>query len=1006
MVFGRRRAYTAFLVTSLLVLLLLLLTTGEARARNKDKDKDNNTDKGSDAVLKKHGGDNKEQRGGLQEDRHTNHHDDKNQRLVNKADRLKNTKPKDLKGNKQQKQDVDDKKKNRKGHETKNMNKNRNKKKNKKNDGGRQQYNLKDKYRHGSRQSSMSTDILCGPGRDRCPSDKPCCSQWGFCGNEADYCLAGCQGAFGLCRLDEADPTGASTPKTVHHHHHRTGGKVRLGFNLQDKQQQFPNQNGRQFRIPATTASNKLPPNGTLVNIAYFPGWTQYRGLGRNNCHQRPYLPSSIPWSSLDYVMFAFVYFDDFHQLYPADTSDEALYFEINRLKMATGTRVMISIGGWSFTHPENKREASTMYRFENMIRSPESRKVFTESCIEFCQFYGFDGVDIDYEYPAYKDRRSVTALFKEMREAFDAEGSGLVLSLAGASFQEGIQGFELEKVAEYTDFVMIMSYDLYGAYDAVKVVNIHTTLIQMPTEKHSGHSVQGAIEMYLDNGVHRNKIVVGLALYGKTFVLSDITHPATPGRAAFKDGGDPTSCIATRGDMAYNELAGLIHPPQGDGESKVTPLWDNDGKAFYFVYGNRRYNWVGYDDRPSLDLKLQMVTELDLAGVMWWSLDQDLDSTSDTTAMSIRKKEKKEKHSQKQKERKKAGSVQRRAIPHVPYRVLGAEQTHSEVGAESSHVVDPVQAVELVQTVEAASATEEVPLAVDIAAESSSTAEPAHAVELTKGAEQAAFKAPEALVEQGPGAVKVDAAPPGSDRSPPGSDRSPPVELTTPQLPTAYPPFPSPIAAVPACPQPATVPPPASLATIPFDALGRPGLVPYVASKRKRCPVVIKYPLVLPEAPVGNTVVIKCSVPPGCPETWQAYTCLSAEGDWSAPGPCYDKAQLSPSLYFYGELELVRTKSRDRNADDGGSASSTDTKDTSMGTSKMSSQIGPTRPQYIEEYQKFTKMQKLLGKAKGKAKGKIETKGKGREGHGIRMKKKHRTKKAKKGIVVKDGEK
>lgn len=423
---------------------------------------------------------------------------------------------------------------------------------------------------------------------------------------------------------------------------------------------------------------------------------------------------------------------------------------------------------------------------------------------------------------------------------------------------------------------------DLYGAYDAVKVVNIHTTLIQMPTEKHSGHSVQGAIEMYLDNGVHRNKIVVGLALYGKTFVLSDTTHPAIPGRAAFKDGGDPTSCIATRGDMAYNELASLIHPPQGDGESRVTPLWDNDGKAFYFVYGNRRYNWVGYDDRPSLDLKLQMVTELDLAGVMWWSLDQDLDSTSDTTAMSNRKKERKEK----QKEKKKAGSVQRRAIPQVPYRMPGAEQIHSEVGAESSHVVESMQAVELVQASETALATEYVPLVVDIAVERSSMAEPVNAVEPTQGAEQAAFKAPEAIIQQGPGAVKVDAVPPESDRSSP-------VALTTPQLPAAHPPSPPPIAAVSvsgACPQPATVPPPASLATIPFDALGRPGLVPYVASKRKRCPAVIKYPLVLPEAPVGNTVVIKCSVPPDCPETWQAYTCLSAEGDWSAPSPCYGK--------------------------------------------------------------------------------------------------------------------
>ncbi|KAF9544580.1 hypothetical protein EC957_011891 [Mortierella hygrophila] len=961
MVFGRRRAYTAFLVVALLFLLLLLSAGGEARARNEDKD-------GGSKEVEKHGGGRKGQTGGRQ-DHHANNNNnnDKKQKSVN-GDNRKGAKRKDRKGNKHEKQGVDGKEKNEKSRKADKKDRNKKKK-----EGRRQQHGRNDHDE--GRQFSMSTDVPCGPGRGECPFNRPCCSQWGYCGNDANYCLVGCQEAFGRCHLDapssEAEPAGA---KSQHHHHHK---KSRLGFNLQDKRRQFPNQDGRRFRIPATTTSNKLPPNGTLVNIAYFPGWTQYRGQGRNNCHQRPYLPSSISWSSLDYVMFAFVYFDDFHQLYPADASDEDLYFEINRLKLASGTRVMISIGGWSFTHPDNKREASTMYRFENMIRSPDSRRTFIESCIEFCQFYGFDGVDIDYEYPAYKERGLVTALFKEMREAFDREGSGLVLSLAGASFQEGIQGFEMEKVAAYADFVMIMSYDLYGAYDAVKVVNIHTALIQMPTEKHSGHSVQGAIEMYLDHGVLRNKIVVGLALYGKTFVLSDTQH-ALPGRATFRDGGDPTSCIETRGDMAYNELASLIHPPNEQHQPKAIPLWDNDGKAFYFVYGNRRDNWVGYDDRPSLDLKLQMVTELDLAGVMWWSLDQDLDSTSDMTAMWSRKRTKGKDGKKKLAKMKKAGSVQKRAIPQAPYSAPIAEHSHEEAGVESSQVLEPVQAIE------------QAPSVVDIPVESSSTADPAQAVG------QAAFVAPETIAEQGPGAVKVEAATPGLDRSPAAA-------LTAPQLPAARP-----IAAVSvvpgACPQSATTPPPASLAIIPLESLGRPGLVPYVASKRKRCPVVVKYPVVLPEAPVGNTVVIKCVIPPGCPETWQAYTCLSA-GDWSAPSPCYGKAQLSPSLYFYGELELVRTQSRDRNIDDGSRSASSagmglDTEGTGTGTNKMRSQIGPTRPQYIEEYQKLAKLQHLLGKAKGK------------EGHRIgRKKKKSRSPqkdrkkmmKMKKAINVKD---
>ncbi|KAF9909956.1 hypothetical protein EC991_007761 [Linnemannia zychae] len=961
MVFGcRRRAYTSLLVVVLLALLLPMVFSVEGAAHAKDKDKDQV--RGSKDVQRRTGRGAKGQGGKYQDPSTSNRGEIRNRQeqkamaAKDKEDKRKHANPMGRKEDKIKKQDDNSKQK-----KDKKKGKVADKKKDK-----------KDNERHGGRQSSLSVDVPCGPGRSKCPSDRPCCSQWGYCGSDADYCLVGCQEAFGHCRLDASSPSSSQfepadvNPKKPHHHHHHKkphGGKVRQGFNLQEKQRQYPNQDGRRYRIPATIP--KLPLNNnantsTLVNIAYFPGWTQYRGQGRNNCHQRPYLPSSIPWSSLDYVMFAFAYFDDFHQLYPADASDEALYFEINRLKMATGTRVMVSIGGWSFTHPENKHEASTKYRFEKMIATPASRKAFIDSCIEFCQFYGFDGVDIDYEYPAFKDRGSVTALFKEMREAFDAEGSMLVLSLAGASFQEGIQGFDLEKVSAYTDFVMIMSYDLYGAYDSVKVVNIHTALIQMPTEKHSGHSVQGAIELYLDSGVPRNKIVVGLALYGKTFILSDVQN-TLPGRATFKDGGDPTSCIETRGDMAYNELASLIHPTD-DRERKVTPLWDNDGKAFYFVYGNahRRDNWVGYDDRPSLDLKLQMVTELDLAGVMWWSLDQDLDSTSDSSGAALWNRKKKNKKGKKAKARGEDSVHRKRAIPLVPYGAHEVGQIQGDADAEAQ--VEPSQ--------QQLQGPAQVPLILEVSDASPSAAESVQA------AEQAFFATPEVIAEQGgPGAVKSAAA----------------VQLlATP-----------PAAAVQSCPQVPTTPPPASLASIPLDILGRPGLVPYVASKRQRCPVVINHPLILPETPVGNTVVIKCTVPPGCQETWQAYTCLPEQGErrWSEPSPCYGKAQLSPSLYFYGELELVRTQGRDRNIDDGNSASSVDARNSSMGagpgtssspgSNKMSSQIGPARPQYIEEYQKFSKLQKLLGETKARVKSK------GKKGHGFGSKtKKNRKKK------------
>ena len=315
---------------------------------------------------------------------------------------------------------------------------------------------------------------------------------------------------------------------------------------------------------------------------------------------------------------------------------------------------------------------------------------------------------------------------------------------------------------------------------------------------------MQGAVELYLDNGVPREKIVLGLALYGKTFLLTD-PHSTVPGRAHFSVGGNPTSCIESRGDMAYNEIAPLIQS-----RNTIQPIWDVDSKAFYFVYGKKQNNWVGYDDRPSLDLKLQMAVELDLAGVMWWSLDQDLDATSQDPAHPIWKR---------------SEEVRRRAIPQVPFH--------------------PPEANSKVVSV---------------------------AVETTSTAPLTSFPSPES---GHPGPAPAVPSETHIFKAPAENKQGDTVLHDT----------------VTSCP--AVVAPPAHLATISTYLLGKPGLVPYVASKRKRCPVVVEYPHVLPAAPVGNTVMTKCNAPAGlsCPESWQAFVC-QADG-WSAASPCYGNISL-----------------------------------------------------------------------------------------------------------------
>ena len=63
--------------------------------------------------------------------------------------------------------------------------------------------------------------------------------------------------------------------------------------------------------------------------------------------------------------------------------------------KKKPSLKCFISIGGW---------DAGGKI-FSNMAKNKDNRKAFIKSVIDFMKEYGFDGVDVDWEYPVAKDR-------------------------------------------------------------------------------------------------------------------------------------------------------------------------------------------------------------------------------------------------------------------------------------------------------------------------------------------------------------------------------------------------------------------------------------------------------------------------------------------------------------------------------------------------------------------------------------------------------------------------
>lgn len=111
--------------------------------------------------------------------------------------------------------------------------------------------------------------------------------------------------------------------------------------------------------------------------------------------------------------------------------------------------------------------------------------------------------------------------------------------------------------------------------------------------------------------GAPADKLILGLAFYGRSFTLAD------PQQNSF---GSPIAGAGTAGPytreagfMGYNEICSLVDLWNRD--------WSGSNKVPYIYNGNQ---WIGYDNEESIGLKVEFANAKNLGGVMIWSIETD----------------------------------------------------------------------------------------------------------------------------------------------------------------------------------------------------------------------------------------------------------------------------------------------------------------------------------------------------------------------------------------------
>lgn len=82
---------------------------------------------------------------------------------------------------------------------------------------------------------------------------------------------------------------------------------------------------------------------------------------------------------------------NDEYKLMSVETADSKMIPDmVGFKKQSPNLKVLLSVGGWNFP--------SAFY--SKMAKTAESRKKFIDSCKHWMEEKGFDGIDIDWEFP------------------------------------------------------------------------------------------------------------------------------------------------------------------------------------------------------------------------------------------------------------------------------------------------------------------------------------------------------------------------------------------------------------------------------------------------------------------------------------------------------------------------------------------------------------------------------------------------------------------------------
>ena len=320
--------------------------------------------------------------------------------------------------------------------------------------------------------------------------------------------------------------------------------------------------------------------------VGYYPYWVQ-----------DAFPPQDLDLETFTHINHSFAWPDEEGGIEsPAGFFDPSIADHIHN----NNRKFILALGGWG--HTEGFVSSTSTY---------ELRSTFISSIIDKIIAYGYDGVDIDWEYPQTTQQKNNLTYFIEELDSvlydFDPE---LLITMAVPISNWSGQWLDMSALRPHVDFFNAMTYDIHGSWSSNAGHN--SPLYQSPPGDADGSVETGINYLVNTRGLPENKINMGIPFWGKKYNASTIN-------------GSFTGSVI---DMYYSEILPLI----GNG---WTYEWDNIAKCPYLVKEDQS-KIITFDDPISIQHKCEFAQSRNLGGVMVWALGYDDMNSEESLTASI----------------------------------------------------------------------------------------------------------------------------------------------------------------------------------------------------------------------------------------------------------------------------------------------------------------------------------------------------------------------------------